>query len=77
MNEYFGLLGPNGAGKSTILNTVSATIPQTMGSVCYNGTETHQAKLDDIYISYCPQNDILWKKLTLREHIEFFLSIRD
>jgi len=76
MHECFGLLGPNGAGKSTTLNTVSATIPQTMGSVCYNGIETHQAKLGDISMGYCPQNDILWKELTLREHIEFFLSIR-
>jgi len=28
-------------------------------------------------MGYCPQNDILWKELTLREHIEFFLSICD
>jgi len=76
MHECFGLLGPNGAGKSTTLNTVSATIPQTMGSVCYNGVETHQAKLGEVSMGYCPQNDILWKELTLREHIEFFLSIR-
>ncbi|ORX36198.1 P-loop containing nucleoside triphosphate hydrolase protein [Piromyces finnis] len=62
LHECFGLLGPNGAGKSTTLNIVSSTIPQTIGSVCYNGVETHQAKLGD--------------ELTLREHIEFFLSIR-
>ncbi|ORX40441.1 hypothetical protein BCR32DRAFT_298739 [Anaeromyces robustus] len=76
MHECFGLLGPNGAGKSTTLNTVTATIPQTMGSICYNGIETHQAKLGEVSMGYCPQHDILWKELTLREHIEFFLSIR-
>ncbi|ORX36199.1 P-loop containing nucleoside triphosphate hydrolase protein [Piromyces finnis] len=76
LHECFGLLGPNGAGKSTTLNIVSSTIPQTIGSVCYNGVETHQAKLGDVSMGYCPQHDILWKELTLREHIEFFLSIR-
>jgi ABC-type multidrug transport system ATPase subunit len=75
-HECFGLLGPNGAGKSTTLNTVTATIPQTMGSICYNGIETHEAKLGEVSMGYCPQHDILWKELTLREHIEFFLSIR-
>jgi ATP-binding cassette subfamily A (ABC1) protein 5 len=74
--ECFGLLGPNGAGKSTTLNTVTSTIPQTTGKVCFNGVETHLARLNEISMGYCPQNDILWKELTLREHVEFFLSIR-
>jgi len=75
-HECFGLLGPNGAGKSTTLNTITSTLPQTTGSICFNGVETHQAKLGDISMGYCPQHDVLWKELTLREHIEFFLSIR-
>jgi len=75
-HECFGLLGPNGAGKSTILNIVTATMSQTMGSICYNGVETHEAKLGEVSMGYCPQHDILWKELTLREHIEFFLRIR-
>jgi len=74
--ECFGLLGPNGAGKSTTLNTVTSTIPQTTGKVCFDGVETHLARLGEISMGYCPQNDILWKELTLREHVEFFLSIR-
>jgi ABC-type multidrug transport system ATPase subunit/uncharacterized membrane protein len=75
-HECFGLLGPNGAGKSTTLNMITATIPQTMGSICFNGVEVHQAKLREVSMGYCPQHDILWKELTLREHLEFFLSIR-
>jgi len=75
-HECFGLLGPNGAGKSTTLNTITSTIPQTTGTICFNGVETHVARLDEISMGYCPQKDILWKELTLREHIEFFLSIR-
>ncbi|ORX87956.1 P-loop containing nucleoside triphosphate hydrolase protein [Anaeromyces robustus] len=75
-HECFGLLGPNGAGKSTTLNTITCTIPQTTGSICFNGVETHLARLDEISLGYCPQKDILWKELTLREHIELFLGIR-
>ncbi|ORX49210.1 P-loop containing nucleoside triphosphate hydrolase protein [Piromyces finnis] len=75
-HECFGLLGPNGAGKSTTLNTVTSTIPQTTGKVCFNGVETHIARLGEISMGYCPQNDILWKELTLREHLELFLRIR-
>jgi len=68
-HECFGLLGPNGAGKSTTLNTVTCTIPQTTGKVCFNGVETHLARLGEISMGYCPQNDILWKELSLREHL--------
>jgi len=75
-HECFGLLGPNGAGKSTTLNTITSTIPQTTGKICFNGVETHVARLGEISMGYCPQNDILWKELTLREHLEFFLNIR-
>lgn len=75
-HECFGLLGPNGSGKSTILNTLTATIPQTTGKICFQGIETYIARLGDLSMGYCSQNDILWKELTLREHIEFFLQIR-
>jgi ATP-binding cassette subfamily A (ABC1) protein 5 len=75
-HECFGLLGPNGAGKSTTLNSITSTMPQTTGRICFNGVETHVARLGEISMGYCPQNDILWKELTLREHLEFFLNIR-
>jgi len=75
-HECFGLLGPNGAGKSTTLNTITSTIPQTTGKICFNGVETYVSRLNEISMGYCPQNDILWKELTLREHLELFLTIR-
>ncbi|OUM64413.1 hypothetical protein PIROE2DRAFT_42579 [Piromyces sp. E2] len=75
-HECFGLLGPNGAGKSTTLNTISCTIPQTTGEIRFDGMETYLSRMGDISLGYCPQHDILWNELTLREHIEFFLSIR-
>ncbi|OUM61579.1 hypothetical protein PIROE2DRAFT_20927 [Piromyces sp. E2] len=75
-HECFGLLGPNGAGKSTTLNSITATMPQTTGNIRFHGIENHLAHLGELSMGYCPQNDILWKELTLREHLELFLRIR-
>ncbi|OUM61981.1 hypothetical protein PIROE2DRAFT_20875 [Piromyces sp. E2] len=75
-HECFGLLGPNGAGKSTTLNMITSTIPQTTGSIYYDGVESHIARYNNISLGYCPQNDTFWKELTIREHIKFFLTIR-
>ncbi|OUM58141.1 hypothetical protein PIROE2DRAFT_48194 [Piromyces sp. E2] len=76
-HECFGLLGPNGAGKSTTLNCITSTIPQTTGKVYFNGTETYSStQSPQISMGYCPQEDIMWKEMTVREHIEFFLKIR-
>ncbi|OUM56409.1 hypothetical protein PIROE2DRAFT_49513 [Piromyces sp. E2] len=75
-HECFGLLGPNGAGKSTTLNTITATLPQITGKICFSGKESHLSSPEELSMGYCPQNDILWKELTLREHLELFLRIR-
>lgn len=29
-----------------------------------------------IHIGYCPQDDVLWKNITIREHIELYATIR-
>lgn len=28
------------------------------------------------YVGYCPQDDVLWKNITVREHIELYATIR-
>ena len=75
-HECFGLLGPNGAGKSTTLNCITLTISLTTGKVCFNGIDVYSNYANKISMGYCPQEDILWKEMTVREHIEFFLKIR-
>jgi len=76
VRECFGLLGPNGAGKTTTLNMITSSISPTTGKVCFYGKEIHTTALGELSIGYCPQVNILWKQLTLREHIELFLRIR-
>jgi ABC-type multidrug transport system ATPase subunit len=75
-HECLGLLGPNGAGKSTLLNIFTGYLPPTTGQVYYQGKDIKDSKSTITSFGYCPQNDILWRELTLREHIEFFLSLR-
>ncbi|OUM69303.1 hypothetical protein PIROE2DRAFT_38395 [Piromyces sp. E2] len=74
--ECFGLLGPNGAGKTTTLNAITSSITPTTGKVCFFGKEVHNTPFSEISMGYCPQINILWKELTLREHLELFLRIR-
>jgi len=76
VRECFGLLGPNGAGKTTTLNMITSSIPPTTGKVCFYGKEIHTTAIGDLSMGYCPQINVLWKQLTLREHIELFLRIR-
>jgi ABC-type multidrug transport system ATPase subunit len=35
--NIFGLIGPNGAGKSTTLNTISAVLRSSSGSIEFDG----------------------------------------
>lgn len=28
------------------------------------------------YLGYCPQHDVLWKNITVKEHIELYAAIR-
>jgi ABC-type multidrug transport system ATPase subunit len=76
VRECFGLLGPNGAGKTTTLNVITSSIPPTTGKVCFYGKEINTTAIGDLSMGYCPQINVLWKQLTLREHIKLFLRIR-
>jgi len=76
VRECFGLLGPNGAGKTTTLNAMTASIAPTTGKVCYYGKELQNTPFTELSMGYCPQINILWKELTLREHLELFLRLR-
>jgi len=73
-HECFGLLGPNGSGKSTTLNMLIGVYAPSFGDIYFNGKNI--TSLNDLTVGYCNQNDILWKELTLREHLEFFLELR-
>lgn len=74
--ECFGLLGPNGAGKSTTLNMITSSLSQTTGEITYNGVDTYNADLSALSLGYCPQQDTLWKELSILKHIKLFMVMR-
>lgn len=57
--EFVGLVGENGSGKSTLMHVI--VLGRDAGSV------ERPARL-----GFCPQQPLLWDKLTVSEHFELF-----
>lgn len=75
--EVVGLLGPNGAGKTTTFYMLVGIISPTKGKVFLDGKEItflslpKRAKLG---ISYLPQENSIFKKLTVEENLLIILE---
>jgi ABC-2 type transport system ATP-binding protein len=59
--EILGLVGENGSGKSTLMKILVGTLDRDGGSIVRRGS-----------IGYCPQEPILYERLTCDEHFELF-----
>ncbi len=59
--EIVGLVGENGSGKSTLMKILVGSLASDGGSIETNGT-----------LGYCPQEPILYERLTCDEHFELF-----
>jgi ABC-2 type transport system ATP-binding protein len=70
--EIFGFLGPNGAGKTTSINMMVGLLDPTSGDVLIEG-ESIRARRSSVLrrLGVCPQENILWEKLTCLEQLEF------
>ena len=71
------LLGHNGAGKTTTLSILTGLFPPTSGTAHINGLSV----VDDIGIirrnlGICPQHNVLYDRLTVKEHLYFFAKLR-
>lgn len=70
--EVFGFLGPNGAGKSTSINMICGLLQADSGDIFLNGQQIDP--YDVLWrerIGVCPQEIIIWPKLTCLEQLEF------
>ena len=76
--EVFGLLGPNGAGKTTTINLISGLLKPDAGEVFLSGERfaTGDAAVRS-KIGICPQENVLWKKLTPSEQLIFLGNMYD
>uniref|UniRef100_A0A7S4NY30 ABC transporter domain-containing protein n=1 Tax=Guillardia theta TaxID=55529 RepID=A0A7S4NY30_GUITH len=78
-NQLFALLGPNGAGKTTTINMLTGFLPPTAGNaLVFGNTVAHPSGMNRVkrVIGICPQFDILWERLTAREHLIIFAIIK-
>jgi ABC-2 type transport system ATP-binding protein len=69
--EIFGFLGPNGAGKSTSIGMICGLIKPDSGKVRIHDQTGHSPVNTKSMIGFCPQEIILWPKLTCLEQLVF------
>jgi len=70
--EVFGLLGPNGAGKTTTIKMISGLLKPDSGEVFFQGKPiTDCDENNRRRIGICPQENVLWKKLSPSEQLVF------
>uniref|UniRef100_A0A8C0AM56 ATP binding cassette subfamily A member 10 n=1 Tax=Bos mutus grunniens TaxID=30521 RepID=A0A8C0AM56_BOSMU len=68
--EVLGLLGHNGAGKSTCIKMITGDTKPTAGVVRGVGGGGFR------HLGYCPQEDVLWPDLTVREHLDLYSAVK-
>lgn len=68
--EVFGLLGPNGAGKTTTIRMICGETAPDAGRVLLHGRPLTSAADDRARIGVCPQELVVWPKLTCTEQLE-------
>ena len=71
------LLGHNGAGKTTTMSILTGLYTPTSGDAIINGhsilTEMDQVRRS---LGICPQHNVLFDPLTVREHLWFFMKLK-
>jgi ABC-2 type transport system ATP-binding protein len=70
--EIFGFLGPNGAGKTTAINMICGLLKPDGGQVLLYGKPMVSGDgKTRTRVGMCPQNIILWDRLTCLEQLQF------
>jgi lipopolysaccharide export system ATP-binding protein len=78
--EIVGLLGPNGAGKTTSFYMIAGLVRPNAGTVFFNDTDvTNMAmhKRARMGMGYLPQEESIFRKLTVEQNIMAILETRD
>ncbi|CRK89801.1 CLUMA_CG003438, isoform A [Clunio marinus] len=71
------LLGHNGAGKSTTMSMLTGLIPPSAGTAYIDGKDI-RSDINSIRgsLGLCPQHNVLFNELTVKEHITFFSKLK-
>jgi len=74
---YCVLMGETGRGKTTILEAICGLRPVAAGRILLDGTDVTRWKPAARNIGYVPQDLALFPTMTVREHLEFALRLRN
>uniref|UniRef100_A0A8C9Q9S7 ATP binding cassette subfamily A member 6 n=1 Tax=Spermophilus dauricus TaxID=99837 RepID=A0A8C9Q9S7_SPEDA len=79
--EVLGLLGPNGAGKSSSIRMIAGITKPTAGQVELRAGDCksflgQQGDSMVKFLGYCPQENVLWPILTMKEHLEVYAAVK-
>ncbi|XP_034655824.1 ATP-binding cassette sub-family A member 3 [Drosophila subobscura] len=76
-NEITVLLGQNGAGKTTTIHMLTGIIQPSDGTALINGFDIrNQLEAARRSLGICPQQNILFSHMTVRDHIRFFSQLK-
>ncbi|CAF4070781.1 unnamed protein product, partial [Rotaria sordida] len=81
-NQITSLVGPNGSGKTTIFNCLIGIYKQTSGTIKIENDDGNNfdtrinMEMLRKSMGYCPQHDILFDLLTIKEQLEFYAIAR-
>lgn len=75
--ELIGIMGTSGCGKTTLLNILNGYYKPQEGSVLADGYDIHEnIELLSSYMSYVPQDDLLYDNLTVFENLYYNAKLR-
>jgi ATP-binding cassette subfamily A (ABC1) protein 3 len=80
-NQIFALLGHNGAGKTTTISMLTGLFSpdyskKDCGAFVYGHNIATEMDILRYHLGICPQHDVLFENLTVREHILFFSQLK-
>ena len=78
--EIVGLLGPNGAGKTTSFYMIVGLVRPNSGKVWFNDTDVTDMAMHKrarMGMGYLPQEESIFRKLTVEQNIMAILETRD
>ncbi|CAM9405596.1 unnamed protein product, partial [Scytosiphon promiscuus] len=75
--QITALLGHNGAGKTTTIGMLTGMIPVTSGTAFVAGRDVNSDMVTIRHsLGVCPQHDILYPNLTVREHLRMYAVLK-
>lgn len=74
--HIYGLMGPNGSGKTTFIRCILDLISYQNGKITFI-KDNQEVPFHKVQFGYLPQAFQLFKDLTVAEHLDYFLTLKN